>query len=126
GRDDRPPVDEVAGNRDRLVEQPARVVAQIEDEAGECPAALALQPRNAGDELLLRALAEDADPGITDTPIFEMGLYGIGANDVACQLHFEGRRGAAQESDPNDRSGRATDPFDDLVEIQSVDGFAID
>src|SRR5439155_12437544 len=118
--------DDVAGNRYRLVEQPARIVAQIEHEAGERPAALALQPRNAGDELLLRALAEDADPGIADMSIFEMGLDGIGADDVARQCHLEGRRGTTQHSDSNGRPGRAADPLDDLVEIEPIDGFAID
>jgi hypothetical protein len=125
-RDDRPAVDEVAGNRDRLIEQPSRVVAQIEHEAGERPAALPLQLRDGADELVLRALVEDADPGIADMPVLEMGLDGIGANDVAPQFHVEGRCGAAQEGDPDDRPGGAADALDHLAEIKSVDGFAID
>src|SRR5260370_10895119 len=74
-RDDLALVEEIVADGDRLVEQPARIVAQVEDDAGELVAGLALQRLYGAFEPVAGALAEIGDSDIADVAPPHVGLY---------------------------------------------------
>src|SRR6185312_16856176 len=71
-RDDLAVVEEVVADRDRLVEEAARVVAQVEDDAGKLVAGLAPERLDGGLERVAGALAEIGDADIADVAAFHM------------------------------------------------------
>src|SRR5205823_1966549 len=88
-RDDFPLLQEGIGNRDRLIEEAARIVAQIDDEALELVARLR---REIGDRLLQAVrglLVELGDAAEPDVIAFQPRAHGAHADDVAGDLHFD-------------------------------------
>ena len=72
-RYDRAVMDEQIGEADRLVEQPAGVAAQIEDDAGEAPAGLPLDVRQPLGDALGRAAVEAGDTKHRDVAVARRG-----------------------------------------------------
>ena len=89
GRDDLALLQERVRDRDRLVEQAARIVAQIDDKALELVAGLG---REVGDRLLQAVgglLVELGDADVADIVAFDARAHRAHADDVARDRHLD-------------------------------------
>ena len=94
GRDDLALLEEIVGDGDRLVEQAARVVAQVEHEPDQLVAGLLLQVLDRVAQAEVGLLVEAGDPHIADIAL-EMRAHRLDLDDGARQRHVErvgGRR----------------------------------
>ena len=89
-RHDLAAIEEGVGNRDRLIEQAARIVAQVDDVALQIGACLGLDRAQGGVEAFLRLLAEGGDADIADVVALELGLHRLHTDQVANELDLEG------------------------------------
>ena len=91
GRDNFALVEEAVGDGNRLVEQAARIVAEIDDIALDLAAHLGFHAGKGLFEAFLGLLGERADAHIADVLLgaFEIGLHRLHANAVADELDVE-------------------------------------
>src|SRR5690606_25634311 len=118
GRDDLALVQEGIRHRDRLVEQAARIVAQVDDVALQLGAHLALQLVDRGDEVLRGVLVERRNAQIAELALAAR-THHAGLDDGAGDLHVEGFRravGAAADSEHDVGVGRAAHLLDGFLQ----------
>ena len=92
-------IEEIAGHVHRLVEQSARIVAQIEHEAVELAARLALHRVDRLHEFLLRLLREGGDADIADMSRLELRFHRGDVDDRARQGDVERLRVVRADGD---------------------------
>ena len=90
GRHDLALVEKRVRHRDRLIEQAARIVAQIEDHPDQLVAGLLLQVLHRVVEADIGLLVEGRDPDIADIVALEMGADRLDLDRRAGQLDVEG------------------------------------
>jgi hypothetical protein len=92
GADDLALVEEVVGHLHRLVEQPARVVAQVEHQAAQVPARLLAQLLHGAAQRGLGLLVEGGQADIADVAALEAEADDLRADHVAGDLSSIGAR----------------------------------
>ena len=119
-------VEKNAGDIDRSVEQPAGVVAQIEDEAVQPALRPRLHPVDRTGELGRGVLGEGGNAGIADVVRLEVRFDRDDADHVARQRHIE--RAAVIASNRQDHSAacRPAQPFDDFLDIHPGGRLGVD
>jgi len=90
GRHDFAFVEKCIGDRDRLIEQPARIIAQIEDHPEELATGLLLQVLHRVIEADIGLLVESRDPDIGDIVAFEMRTDRLDLDRRTDQFDVEG------------------------------------
>src|SRR5208282_2697278 len=89
GRHDLTLVEKGIRDRDGLVEQPARIVAQVEDHSEDLVAGLLLEVLHRVVEADVGLLVEGRDPDVSDIVAFEMRAYGLDFDCRPNQLDVE-------------------------------------
>src|ERR1700704_4022757 len=128
GRYDLAALQEGVGDRDRLIQQPARIVAQIDD------IALELLGRNlrrdVGDRLLEAVgglLVERRDADVTDVFALDLRAHRAHPDDVAHDRHLERLVEAlAHDLEADLGVDLAAHLFDGLIEGEALDGFVVE
>ena len=89
GRDDAALVEEVVGDRDGLVEQAARIVAQVEDQPAQPPPGFGAQRLASLAQAWFGLLGELADPDHADVAL-ELACHGLHVDDLPGQRERSG------------------------------------
>ena len=128
GRDDLAARQERAGHGNRLIEQPARVIAQVDDVAGQL--ARRDLPRYIGDRLLQGIgglFVEGGDPDIADIATLRVIAHRPHVNHFAHDRNLDRRLGdLADDLQPGLGVDRSLHLVDGLLQGQPLDRFAID
>ena len=127
GRDDLAAVEEGVGHRDRLVEQTARIVAKVDDEALELVLAdVLLDLVDRFLEAVEGLLVESRHADVADLAL-DAGADRMDRDDVAHEADIEGLLDAgAGDAEDDRRVDVAAHPVDRLIEVEALDALAVE
>ena len=125
-RDDLALVDEGVRNRHGLLQQAARVVAEIEHVAQQLVAGLLLQRLERVDETHIGLLVEAGDPDIADVGALEVRLHRLDLDVGAGELHVEGLAALAADRELDIAVDGTAHLLHGLVQRQSLHLLAVD
>ena len=124
-RHDLAALQEGIGDGDGLVQQSARVVAQVEDETDQLVAQLLLDLGHRGFNARCRLLGEAGDPDIADAAVLDAVAHRLDPDDVTRDRDLEGFLVATLDGQLDVRADRTAHALDRLVEGQAEDRLRI-
>ena len=118
-------VEEEIDHLDRLFQQPAGIVAEIENQPRQPSADLGAKLRHRAFDPAQGLLAERNDPDIADIAL-GAGSHGLNLDDGAGDRDVEGLAVGAPDREHDVGVGRAAHPLDRLGQGEPEDGFAVE
>ncbi len=126
GRDDLALAQEIVRHGDRLIQQAARIVAQVEHDAGELGAGLAAQVLDGVLDAAVGLLVEAGDADIADIVAFELFLHRLDLDDGALHRDVERILALALDGELDLAAHGPAHALDRVVEAHALDRFAVD